>query len=84
MREACISKVSRGIFPAHLFLRALCRDEGSWSGVIILLLSMAGLLNCGESKAYFGSPFSVKAGLFLHPLCMCDATLESSKLLYII
>lgn len=37
-----------------------------------------------ESKAYFGSPFSVKAGLFLHPLCICDATLESSKLLYII
>ena len=45
---------------------------------------MADLLNCGESEAYFGSPFSVKAGLFLHPLCICDATLESSKLLYII
>ena len=74
--------------PGHIsgspFLRALCCDEGSWSGVIILLLSMADLLNCGESKAYFGSPFSVKAGLFLHPLCICDATLESSKLLYII
>ena len=74
--------------PGHIsgspFLRALCRDEGSWSGVIILLLSMADLLNCGESEAYFGSPFSVKAGLFLHPLCICDATLESSKLLYII
>ena len=27
-----MSKVSRGIFPAHLFLRALCCDEGSWSG----------------------------------------------------
>ena len=53
-------------------------------GVIILLLSMADLLNCGESEAYFSSPFSVKAGLFLHPLCICDATLESSKLLYII
>lgn len=79
-----MSKVSRDIFPARLFLRALCRDEGSWSGVIILLLSMAGLLGCDESKAYFGSPFSVKAALFLHPLCMCDATLESFKLLYII
>ena len=32
----------------------------------------------------FGSPFSVKAGLFLHPLCICDATLEFPKLLYII
>lgn len=74
--------------PGHIsgssFLRALCCDEGSWSGVIILLLSMADLLNCGESEAYFGSPFSLKTGLFLHPLCMCDATLESSKLLYII
>lgn len=79
-----MSKVSRGIFPAHLFLRALCRDEGSWSGVIILLLSMADLLNCGESEAYFGSPFSLKTGLFLHPLCMCDATLDFPKLLYII
>lgn len=79
-----MSKVSRGHISGSPFLRALCRDEGSWSGVIILLLSMAGLLNCGESKAYFGSPFSVKAGLFLHPLCICDATLESSKLLYII
>lgn len=71
-------------FRLTFFLRALCRDEGSWSGVIILLLSMAGLLNCDESEAYFGPPFSVKAGLFLHPLCICDATLESSKLLYII
>ena len=79
-----MSKVSRDIFPAHLFLRALCRDEGSWSGVIILLLSMAGLLNCDESKTYFSLPFSVKAGLFLHSLCICDAILESSKLLYII
>lgn len=79
-----MSKVSRGIFPAHLFLRALCRDEGSWSGAIMLLLSMAGLLNCDESEVYFGSPFSVKAALFLHPLCICDATLESSELLYII
>lgn len=79
-----MSKVSRGIFPAHLFLRALCCDEGSWSGVIILLLSMAGLLNCDESEAYFGSPFSLKTGLFLHPLCMCDATLDFPKLLYII
>ena len=79
-----MSKASRGIFPAHLFLRALCRDEGSWSGVIILLLSMAGLLNCDVSEAYFGSTFSVKTGLFLHPLCICDAILESSKLLYII
>lgn len=64
-----MSKVSRGIFPAHLFLRALCCDEGSWSGVIILLLFMAGLLNCDESEAYFGSPFSVKAALSLHVRC---------------